>query len=138
MTEWLIWKIQLFLAILQKSLPDNHASILFCHFGIHSNIHITKNASKLFKLAIFGLPPLPLFVNIVSECPLICNRLYFHVYFRKLDTAEQLANNGIGQVIRNIVENVEDLFQFWLNVLQNVDDLLAIILQPQKSSLFCK
>ena len=32
---WLIWKIQLFLAILEKSLPDNHASILFCHFGIH-------------------------------------------------------------------------------------------------------
>ena len=35
---WLIWKIQLFLAILEKSLPENHASILFCHFGIHSNI----------------------------------------------------------------------------------------------------
>ena len=34
---WLIWKIQLFLAILEKSLPENHASILFCHFGIHSN-----------------------------------------------------------------------------------------------------
>ena len=34
---WLIWKIQLFLAILEKSLPENHASILFCHFGIHSS-----------------------------------------------------------------------------------------------------
>ena len=36
---WLIWKIQLFLAILEKSLPENHVSILFCHFGIHSNIY---------------------------------------------------------------------------------------------------
>ena len=34
---WVIWKIHLFLAILLKSLSENHASILFCHFGIHSN-----------------------------------------------------------------------------------------------------
>ena len=36
---WLIWKIQRFLAILEKSLPENHASILFYHFGIHSNLY---------------------------------------------------------------------------------------------------
>ena len=34
---WVIWKIHLFLAILLKSLSENHASILFCHFGIHSS-----------------------------------------------------------------------------------------------------
>ena len=27
-----------FLIILEKSLPENHALFLFCHFGIHSNI----------------------------------------------------------------------------------------------------
>ena len=36
---WLIWKIQLFLAILEKSLPENYASVLFCHFGIHSSMY---------------------------------------------------------------------------------------------------
>ena len=39
---WLIWKIQLFLAILEKSLPENHASILFCHFGIHSTRYLVE------------------------------------------------------------------------------------------------
>ena len=40
---WLIWKIQLFLAILEKSLPENHASVLFCHFGIHSSIYTIRD-----------------------------------------------------------------------------------------------
>ena len=40
----LIWKIQLFLAILEKSLPENHASVLFCYFGIHSKNMLHKSA----------------------------------------------------------------------------------------------
>ena len=43
---WLIWKIQLFLVILEKSLPENHASILFCHFVIHSNKYLSRIGPK--------------------------------------------------------------------------------------------
>ena len=37
---WLIWKLQLFLAILEKIPPENYASsFIFCQFGIHSTIY---------------------------------------------------------------------------------------------------
>merc|ERR1712141_576726 len=45
----LIWKIQPFPAILEKSLPENHASILFCHFGIHSNEYIGLHDFLIFE-----------------------------------------------------------------------------------------
>ena len=47
---WLLWKIQLFLTILDKSLPENHASILFCHFGIHSSVHSIGKFKKFFMI----------------------------------------------------------------------------------------
>ena len=30
---------------LEKSLPENHASVLFCHFGIHSSRHLINYPS---------------------------------------------------------------------------------------------
>ena len=33
-------KIEYFLAVLAKSLLENHASFLFCHFGVHASTYL--------------------------------------------------------------------------------------------------
>ena len=43
---------------------------------------------------------------------MILKRNYVFFSQRKLVTAAPLVNKEIGQVIKNIVENVEDLYQF--------------------------
>ena len=53
---WLIWKIQLFLAILEKILSENHASVLFCHFGIHSSKAISPLHTLIKDITIFPHP----------------------------------------------------------------------------------